>query len=100
MRYLHFLLWPLKFILFAVLFAFAMHNAEMVPLSFFLGYVWNAPLALLLLIFFILGASFGLLACLARLARLRREVVTLRRELRNRNPATRPVISDVPHDAF
>ncbi len=100
MRYLHYILWPLKFILFAVLFGFAMHNADMVRLRFFLGYDWNAPLALLLLVFFVLGALFGLLACLTRMARLRREVVTLRRELRSRSPATRPVIPDVPHDVL
>lgn len=100
MRYLQYLLWPLKFVLFAVLFGFAMHNADKVTLRFFLGYNWNAPLALLLLVFFVLGAFFGLMACLSRMARLRREVVTLRRELRSRSPATRPAIPDVPHDAI
>ncbi len=100
MRYLHYLLWPLKFMLFAVLFAFAMQNADGVVLRFFLGYAWQAPLALLLLIFFVLGALFGLLACLARMARLRRELVSVRRELRHRNAALRPVIADLPHDAI
>lgn len=100
MRYLHYLLWPLKFVLFAILFAFAMQNADGVTLHFFLGYEWRTPLALLLLIFFVLGALFGLLACLARMARLRRELVVLRRELRSRNAAPRPVIADLPHDAI
>lgn len=101
MRYLHYLLWPLKFVLFAVLFAFAMQNAEGVTLHFFLGYEWRAPLALLLLIFFVLGALFGLLACLARMSRLRRELVSLRRELRGRNTVpSRPAIADLPHDAI
>jgi uncharacterized integral membrane protein len=100
MRYLHYLLWPLKFVLFAVLFGFAMHNAELVKLHFFLGYFWDLPLSLLLLIFFVLGAGFGLLACIGRMARLRRELVALRREKRTRGPATRPIISDAPRDAI
>ncbi len=102
MRYLNYLLWPLKFVLFVVLFAFAMQNAEAVALHFFLGYEWRAPLALILLIFFVLGALFGLLACTARMASLRRELVALRRELRNRNNpvATRPAMTDIPHDAL
>lgn len=100
MRYLHYLLWPLKFVLFAILFGFAMHNANPVVLRFFLGYVWNVPLAFLLLVFFVLGAVFGLLACLARMARLRRELVALRRELRGRGPVSRPTFIDVPRDAL
>lgn len=100
MRYLHYLLWPLKFVLFAILFAFAMQNADSVMLRFFLGYAWQAPLALLLLVFFVLGAVFGLVACLTRMARLRRELVVLRRELRQRNAAPRPAIADLPHDAI
>lgn len=100
MRYLPYLLWPLKFVFFAVLFGFAMHNAGRVKLAFFLGYSWNVPLALLLLIFFVLGAMFGLTACLARMARLRRELVALRRELRGRGPASRPAFLDVPRDAL
>ena len=102
MRYFHFLLWPLKFILFAILFSFAMHNADSVTLRFFLGYDWHVPLALLLLIFFVLGALFGLLACLTKMARLRREIVSLRRDLRSRNSTavTRPAFIDIPHDAL
>lgn len=100
MRYLRPLFWLLKFALFAVLFGFAMHNADLVKLHFFLGYSWNLPLHVLLLVFFVLGAAFGLLACLARMARLRRELVRLRREIRNRAPATRPVNPETPRDAI
>lgn len=99
MRYLHYLLWPLRLVVFAALFGFAMHNANMVTLRFFLGYVWEVPLALLLLVFFVLGAIFGLLACVARMARLRREMVALRRELRGRGPASKASLIDIPRDA-
>ncbi|WP_432720447.1 lipopolysaccharide assembly protein LapA domain-containing protein [Jeongeupia wiesaeckerbachi] len=81
MRYLF---WLIKFLLFVVLFGFAMHNAEPVTLNFFLGYVWQAPLALLLLIAFVLGTVFGILAVLGKVVRLRRELVSLRKEVRTR----------------
>ena len=100
MRYLNYLLWPVKFILFAILFGFAMHNAGNVTLNFFLGYSWNAPLALLLLIFFVLGAAFGSLACLARVARARRELVALRKEVRQYQAVNKPVVIDTPHDVL
>ena len=57
------------------------------------------PLALLMLTFFVLGALFGLLACIARMVRLRREIVALRRELRGRGPASRAAMIDIPRDA-
>ncbi|AOX99322.1 lipopolysaccharide assembly LapA domain-containing protein [Jeongeupia sp. USM3] len=82
MRYLF---WLIKFLLFVVLFGFAMHNAEPVALNFFLGYVWQAPLALLLLISFVLGTVFGILAVLGKVIRLRRELVSLRKEVRTRS---------------
>jgi uncharacterized integral membrane protein len=100
MRYLRPLFWLLKFALFAVLFGFAMHNADRVTLHFFLGYAWNLPLHVLLLAFFVLGAVFGLLACVSRMVKLRREVVRLRREVRNRSSRTRPVPPQTPPDAI
>ncbi|MDW5415675.1 MULTISPECIES: lipopolysaccharide assembly LapA domain-containing protein [unclassified Iodobacter] len=81
MRYFY---WLIKFILFVIMFGFAMHNAEPVVLKFFLGYFWQAPLALLLLVFFVVGAVFGLLAAFSKIIRLRREVVGLKKELRAR----------------
>jgi lipopolysaccharide assembly protein A len=81
MRYFY---WLIKFILFVIMFGFAMHNAEPVVLKFFLGYFWQAPLALLLLVFFVVGAVFGLLAAFSKIIRLRREVVSLKKELRAR----------------
>ncbi|MEJ2791793.1 LapA family protein [Iodobacter sp. LRB] len=70
-----------------------MHNAEPVVLKFFLGYFWHAPLALLLLVFFVVGAVFGLLAAFSKIIRLRREVVGLKKELR-----ARQAVADFPPD--
>ena len=100
MRYLRPLFWLSKFALFAILFGFAMHNADLVTLHFFLGYSWNLPLHVLLLIFFVLGAVFGLLACIARVARLRREVVRLRREIRSQGAISRAANPEIPRDAI
>ena len=79
MRYLS---WLIKFVAFVLLFGFAMHNANPVTLNFYLGYAWSAPLALILLVFLVLGASIGLLASLGQVIRLRRELVVLRKEKR------------------
>ncbi|AMC34193.1 LapA family protein [Janthinobacterium sp. B9-8] len=92
MRYLF---WLIKFFLFVIMFGFAMHNAEPVVLKFFLGYFWQAPLALLLLVFFVIGAVFGLLAAFSKIIRLRREVVSLKKELR-----TKQTIADSAPDLF
>ncbi|AZN36158.1 LapA family protein [Iodobacter ciconiae] len=90
MRYLF---WFIKFFLFVIMFGFAMHNAEPVTLKFFLGYFWQAPLALLLLVFFVIGAVFGLLAAFSKIIRLRREIVGLKKELR-----ARQTVTDFPPD--
>nr|WP_314898824.1 lipopolysaccharide assembly protein LapA domain-containing protein [uncultured Deefgea sp.] len=79
MRYL---LWLIKSIGFVLLFGFAMHNANPVRLNFYLDSSWEAPLALILLVFLVLGAAIGLLANLGQVIRLRREVLTLRKEKR------------------
>ncbi|GAA5786486.1 hypothetical protein GCM10007860_05260 [Chitiniphilus shinanonensis] len=101
MRYL---LWLIKFLLFVVLFGFAMHNAEPIALKFFLGYTWEAPLALVLLVFFVLGALLGLTAALGQVVRQRRELVALRKELRGRNVPQQPAAPDPlleqPRDAL
>lgn len=98
MRYIHFLLWIFKLIVFVLLFGFAMQNARpSIPVHFFLGYSWNAPLALLLLIAFAIGALLGLMAAGARIVRLRRELIALRKEKRLSQVDTK--IPEQPRDA-
>ncbi|XZG69215.1 LapA family protein [Chitinibacteraceae bacterium HSL-7] len=72
----------LKVLVFAVLLVFAMHNAEPVTLRFFLDYVWQAPLALILLVFFIAGALFGLFAATGHILTRRRELIQLRKTIK------------------
>ena len=45
MRILRYLLWLVKILVFILLFAFAMQNAERITVHFLLDYVWQAPLA-------------------------------------------------------
>ena len=85
MRILRYLLWTVKLLVFILLFAFAMQNAEQITVHFLLDYVWQAPLALVILAFFMLGAAMGMLALLGRIVSLRRELIALRREARQRN---------------
>ncbi|MCB5195028.1 LapA family protein [Deefgea salmonis] len=101
MRYL---LWAVKFTAFVMLFGFAMHNANPVTLNFFFNYVWHAPLALILLVFFVSGAVIGLLASLGQVIRLRRELVAIRKEKRqpiNSSTVLSPSVAiEPPRDAL
>ncbi|WP_373975412.1 LapA family protein [Chitinibacter sp. SCUT-21] len=100
---MHYLSWFIKFVVFVVLFGFAMHNAAPIDLYFFLGYKWNAPLAMILLVFFVLGAVFGLLASFGQVFKLRRQLVQLRKELKvsaTSKPATEDMIIEPPKDAI
>ncbi|HSN42324.1 MAG TPA: LapA family protein [Burkholderiales bacterium] len=81
MRYL---LWFLKFALFVLALSFAVKNTETVTVRYYLGYDWQAPLVLVLLVFFCIGIATGIVASLGHLFRYRREVIALKRELRAR----------------
>jgi len=89
MRYLS---WTLRLLLFVLLFGFALKNSDPVTVRFYLGGHWEASLALVVLVFFAVGAAAGVIACFAYIYRQRREILQLRKELR-----TRPgVPEDVP----
>ncbi len=90
--------WILKFVVFVVLLALAMQNSDIVTLKLFLGYTWQAPLILLLLIFFGVGTAFGLTAGFFYYLKLRRELTGLKKELRLRQQTGSQVVSD-PSDA-
>jgi len=89
MRYLRWMGW---LVVFLVLLGFAIKNTDRVPVKYFLGWTWHPPLALLLFIFFVFGAAGGMLAGAAWLYRHRREVIQLRRELRQRQNAHGPAL--------
>jgi lipopolysaccharide assembly protein A len=91
----------LRAILFLLLFLFALKNHEFATLKFYFDLEWKAPLVLLLLIFFGFGVVAGLLACLPRMFRQRREVQVLTSELKNFQvqSATAQAPRDAPRDA-
>ena len=89
MKFVKYLSWLLRTVLFAALFLFAVRNTDPVTLRFYFDQAWQMPLIVALLVFFAFGAALGVLACLSRLVRQRREVVTLKRELRARGAAGR-----------
>ena len=79
MRYLS---WLLKIILFLLLLGFAVKNTETAVLRYYLGYEWQAPLVLILLVFFCAGAAVGVIASLSYIFRQKRKMQSLKRQLR------------------
>lgn len=61
-------------ILFVIFFGFALKNTQEVALRFFLDYEMRGPLVLLLLGFFVGGATLGVLAMTPTVFRYRRDV--------------------------
>ena len=77
MRYLT---WFVRIVLFLLLLGFAVKNAETVKLQYYFGYEWQAPLMLILLVFFTLGVAIGVLACLGKIFRQRREIAAFKKK--------------------
>ena len=80
--------WLFRALLFVAVLALALMNMDPVVLRFFFGQSWQLPMIVVVLLFFTLGAAFGVLACLSRLFRQRREIGRLKRELRSAGERT------------
>ena len=100
LRFLSFLGW---LAVFGVALVFAIKNTEPATLHFYFDRTWQAPLVFIVAVSFVAGAAFGVIACIAPIARQRREIARLEKELRLREPAPsagespRPVtVPDVP----
>jgi uncharacterized integral membrane protein len=63
-----------KLLVFLLVLGFALKNSHSVTFYSYLGYVWQAPLIVMLVLAFVLGALTGVLALLPALFRLRREL--------------------------
>jgi len=79
--------WTIRLVVFLLLVAFAAKNAEPVTLRFYFDLALQAPLVLVLLGFFALGALFGILALVGALLRQRRELSALRKRMPGQAPA-------------
>lgn len=71
---MHYLGLLAKLLVFLLVLGFALKNSQSVVFYSYLGYVWQAPLIVMLGLAFILGALIGVLALLPTLFRLRREL--------------------------
>ena len=71
--------WAIRLALFVLLVAFAAKNVEPVRLRFYFDLELQAPLVLVLLAAFAVGALFGVAALVGTLLRQRREISVLKR---------------------
>jgi putative membrane protein len=69
----------IKILLFLLLLGFAVKNSETASVHYLMGWEWQAPLSLVLLIAFALGVLLGLLGCSRQLLRQRRQIGRLRK---------------------
>jgi uncharacterized integral membrane protein len=63
-----------KLLVFLLVLGFALKNSHSVTFNSYLGYVWQAPLIVMMGLAFVLGTLTGALALLPTLFRLRREL--------------------------
>lgn len=77
-----FIVWLIRVLIFVVFLVLALANLQDGSLNLLAGYTWTAPMILIGLAFFVIGALAGLLAALPGWLRRGREISRLRRELK------------------
>ena len=87
--------WIVGGVLFVALLFLALQNSDLATVRFYHWFSWQAPLIFLLLTAFAAGVAAGLLAGLARAARLKRQLARLRKELRRADVSSRPASNEV-----
>lgn len=93
---MRFFMWIIKAALFLLILSFAIVNTDPVTVRYYLGYRWEAPLVVVLLVAVCAGALVGLLAGLFQTLRLRRQIAALKRELGAAQAARSPEVSVLP----
>ncbi|MDR0439596.1 MAG: LapA family protein [Candidatus Accumulibacter sp.] len=73
------ILWCCRAVIFLFLLFFALKNTEPVSIRFFFDTSWQAPMVIVALAFFAIGAALGVLALCGTVFGLRREVARLKR---------------------
>jgi putative membrane protein len=94
--------WACRILIFLFMLAFAIKNTDTVNVRFILDTSWQAPLIIVLLVFFAAGASLGVLSLLGTVFGLRRELTQLKRSATQNANAPHDNLPDVPapsHDA-
>jgi lipopolysaccharide assembly protein A len=77
--------WIINSLLFVLALGFAIKNTAPTELRFFLftgDYVWNFPLVIYLLVFFVAGVAVGLLSVIPAYFRGRREITKLKKDIK------------------
>ena len=87
------LTWALRLIIFVLLVVFAAQNTDPASLHLLPGQVWQAPLVIVLLLFFVGGVVLGALSLVGVIFRQRREIARLKRGTQRAAPAA---IADIP----
>jgi uncharacterized integral membrane protein len=83
----------LKLLVFLLVLGFALKNSHTVTFYAYLGQAWQAPLIIMLVLAFVLGALTGVLALLPTVFRLRREAALNLRVAEQYTTITQP---DIP----
>jgi putative membrane protein len=86
--------WIVGGILFVALLFLALQNSDLATVRFYHWFSWQAPLIFVLLVAFAAGVAAGLLASLGRVARLKRQLARLRKELRRSGVSSQPAPTD------
>jgi lipopolysaccharide assembly protein A len=73
--------WIVKLMLFLGALTFAVKNTDMVTVRYYLGFAWQGPLILVILVVFFAGTITGVFASLGHIVRLRREISRLRKKV-------------------
>ncbi len=73
------LAWAIRLVIFSLVLAFALQNTEAVHVRFLADQIWQAPLVVVVLVFFAAGFVFGILAVVGLIYRQRREISRLRK---------------------
>lgn len=93
------LIWFVRFVLFILLFGFAVKNDHAVDLRFFFDRQWPLPLVFIILVAFAFGALMGVTATAASLWRQRREISRLGKQLARAELAAEQAVEDVARPA-
>lgn len=75
----------LSLITLLLLIGFAIKNVAPVELHYYLGFVWRAPLSLVVLISLLIGVVTGAMVCLKPYTSQRKRLIALERELQSLN---------------
>lgn len=81
-----YLAWIVRIALFLLVLAFALENSQVVSVQYFVATPWQAPLVVVILLCFAVGAALGVLAVIPAFIRMRRDMALLRRQLKLLQP--------------